>query len=88
MCACGGGGGGGGSVCGCVVRAFVKCPTLPLCAVDGCSRDPLYYYYYCLYFVILAAQSVMRFVSSEPTCSMTPARCSMTSESTADTLFG
>ena len=30
----------------CVVSVIVKRPVLPLCVVDGRSRNPLYYYYY------------------------------------------
>ena len=30
----------------CVVSVIVKGPVLPLCVVDGRSRNPLYYYYY------------------------------------------
>ena len=33
-------------VCACVVSVIVKRPVLPLCVVDGHSRNPLYYYYY------------------------------------------
>ena len=33
-------------VCVCVVSVIVKRPVLPLCVVDGRSRNPLYYYYY------------------------------------------
>ena len=33
-------------VCVCVVSVIVKRPVLPLCVVDGHSRNPLYYYYY------------------------------------------
>ena len=29
----------------CVGGVVVKCPALPPCAADGCSRNPLYYYY-------------------------------------------
>ena len=29
-------------------KIIVKRPVLPPCAVDGCSRNPLYYYYYCI----------------------------------------
>ena len=29
-----------------VVSVIVKRPVLPLCVVDGRSRNPLYYYYY------------------------------------------
>ena len=29
-----------------VVRVIVKCPVLPPYAVDGCSRNTLYYDYY------------------------------------------
>ena len=29
----------------CVVSVIVKHPVLPLCVVDGYSRNPLYYYY-------------------------------------------
>ena len=32
-------------LCVCVVSAIVNGPVLPPCAVDGCSRHPLYYYY-------------------------------------------
>ena len=32
-------------VCVCVVSVIVKRPVLPLCVVDGRSRNPLYYYY-------------------------------------------
>ena len=32
--------------CVCVVSVIVKRPVLPLCVVDGRSRNPLYYYYY------------------------------------------
>lgn len=32
-------------MCVCVVSVIVKHPMLPLCGVDGCSRNPLYYYY-------------------------------------------
>ena len=32
-------------VCVCVVSVIVKRPVLPPCAVDGRSRNPLYYYY-------------------------------------------
>ena len=31
----------------CVVSVIVKRPVLPPSAVDGRSRNPLYYYYYC-----------------------------------------
>ena len=31
-------------VCVCVVSVIVKHPVLPPCAVDGRSRNPLYYY--------------------------------------------
>ena len=33
-------------VCVCVISVIVKPPVLPPCAVDGRSRNPLYYYYY------------------------------------------
>ena len=33
-------------MCVCVVSVIVKRPVLPLCVVDGRSRNPLYYYYY------------------------------------------
>ena len=32
-------------VCVCVVSVIVKRLVLPPCAVDGSSRNPLYYYY-------------------------------------------
>ena len=37
--------------CECVVSVIVNRPVLPLCVVDGRSRNPLYYYYY--YYSIL-----------------------------------
>ena len=33
-------------VCVCVINVIVKRPVLPACAVNGRSRNPLYYYYY------------------------------------------
>ena len=36
-------------MCVCVVSVIVKCPVLPPCAVDGCSRNPRYYYYFSLF---------------------------------------
>ena len=33
-------------MCVCVVSVIVKRPVLPLCVVDGRSRNTLYYYYY------------------------------------------
>ena len=35
-------------VCVCTVSVIVKRPMLPPCAVDGRSRNPLYYCYYLL----------------------------------------
>ena len=32
-------------VCACVVSVIVKHSVFPPCAVDGHSRNPLYYYY-------------------------------------------
>ena len=37
-------------VCVCVV-SVCKVPCAPTCAVDGCSRNPLYYYYYYYYYM-------------------------------------
>ena len=31
--------------CMCVVSVIIKRPVLTPCAVDGCSRNPLYHYY-------------------------------------------
>ena len=33
-------------VCVCVVSVIIKHPVLPPCAVDGHSRNPLFYYYF------------------------------------------
>ena len=30
----------------CDISVTVQCPVHPPCAVDGCSRNHLYYYYY------------------------------------------
>ena len=33
-------------MCVCVISVIAKHPVLPLCAVDGRCRNPIYYYYY------------------------------------------
>ena len=49
------GGGGRGSV----VSVIVQCPVLPPCAVDGRSRNPLYYYFKISLFRILSLHLIV-----------------------------
>ena len=53
-----------------MVSVIVKRPVLPLCVVDGRSRNPLYYYYY-LYFTYLQLKKLVPLVSDGfPDCSV------------------
>ena len=46
-------------------------PVLPLCVVDGRSRNPLYYYHYYLYFTYLQLKKLVPLVSDGfPDCSV------------------
>ena len=53
-------------VCVCVcVNVIVNRPVFPPCAVDGCSRNPLYYYYFYSVLELGRADSSYRAESAE-----------------------
>ena len=72
-------------VCVSVVSVIVKCPVLPLCAVDGCSRNPLYYYYYRLHKV--PSPNANPFFSLSPTESTTKFKTSTPKKLTIGSFF-